>query len=560
MAGEIYLAMGVGGIAVMGTAIYFMQREKRTDKTHDTPIPKNDFTGQPAQSRKTDYVEVDLEEACDIWTDKVIPLVQACVLWTDPPNRQEEPLPRPSFSHSEIDIFYTEMVENRKSVAGRKRALISAILQTLDEHGDCSSVVRNAEYHDNDNKRDDQSFRLLSIVPLYKHSLAVAKAMALRVGRETLVPDALIVSLAHDIGKIPAFHKTGYSTGDHPRHSGFCIAEMKEFKELVPRNQEELLAVIKGHHDLNISNPITQLLQTCDGLVRNTELSELLKQEPEIPPARAKAENNTGDKGINAAIKWVNLDTPEEKPAAQEPAPEPQQTEVSVPTPPVSEPERMEALPPELPLTVEAQQPAVEQPKNNTVEEKQCNEQPPLLPLPDKANEPKETKAGGYAPKRIALDWFQPEAFLESLKPWINYVHEKQWGAVSTPDGMVYVNGDCLWGVLKNVTPDEFKADYLNASANEGRKRDLLYSVVWELSEQKNAIAVNLMKPQYYSIPVTVITGSGSVITGKNGSQIFLTPFRAESFGVLPSELEKKKTAELRRLVKTIKPKMAELK
>ena len=118
------------------------------------------------------------------------------------------------------------------------------------------------------------------------------------------------------------------------------------------------------------------------------------------------------------------------------------------------------------------------------------------------------------------------------------------------PDGLVYVNQSALYGIIKAyVAPDDVKPMLAAAEANEQKRRDILYSVVHELSEKASAIEIGLLSHGYYMIPC--------ILVGPNGKPTYplLIPFRAEAFGVLPSDLESSKPQAIKDLVKSIRPK-----
>jgi hypothetical protein len=390
-----------------------------------------------------------------------------------------------------------EVIDQKKAIYGKKKATIIAILTMLDRYGNCPSVVRNPKHPDVENKYSEDVFTMLGEIPLYEHSLAVATSMAQRVGRDILLPDALIVSLGHDIGKIPDYHEKGYSAGDHPIISSLTLNGIKEYSAL--SNKTDLDQIVRKHHDLNPAHPMAALLKECDQITRNAEISGKMKQA--VQATRDEEAQTQTDPETKAQ---QSVEVQQGKPAT-----------TSFPQPSADPSEQKDH-----PLGL------------------------------------KETgKDAKYTPERIDIPWFNPDAMLTMLKDWINVVSQGRWGAVSMPDGIVYVNGNCLWGVVKKTAPEDTVPMLLSADADEATKRNLLFSIVWTLSEQRQGtVAADMIHPDYYMIPVTIISGSGKPITSPSGSAQLMTPFRAEAFGVLPSELENTKTAVLRKMVKTIKP------
>lgn len=470
-----YMWLALTGMAMTGSAGVWMYLSTRGE------------TGTPSPALKGPERK-NLSDASELWTEKVLPLAKACVLWVED-EQEKKPIPRPPFTRAEITDFWIEIIEPRKTVSGTKRSVIAAILKMLDQDGDCASVVRNPKHPDAENKYSEDVFSLLATIPLWKHSLDVARAMVQRIGTETLAADAIICGLGHDLGKIPAYHERGYSTGDHPQISAIALGGIAEFKALA--NHQELEQIVRSHHHLSPANAVANLLKTCDQIVRNQEIAGKMRQA---------VEDNRQESTVSPEQRPTTVEAPRQK------------TETAAPTLP--------------------QPPSEEQPVDD--------------PLGHKAPD----KSPTHVPERIAVPWFDPSALLLELKPWINVVAQGKWGAVSMPDGLVYVNQDCLWGGLKKCAPDDVKVKLLAADADEAVKRSILYTVVWQLSEQRNAIAADMIDPNYYMIPVVIITGTGKPING----QPLLIPFRAEAFGMLPSDLEALKSPNLRRMVKSIRP------
>lgn len=485
---EFYLWLtGTGLTTCCGAGIWmYLSARKESSGANSPTLPPI----KPGVERK------HLAEISELWTEKTLTLAQVAVIWLDDPKEKAAKIPAPSFSKEDLSLFWREVVEPRKSLTAARKAAIAALLKKLDLEGDCPSVVRNQKHRDEENGYDDDTFALLSTIPLWKHTIEVARAMAKRVSTETLVGDAVICALGHDLGKIPDYHKRGYATGDHPQISAIVVNGIAEYKAL--SNAQELETIIRSHHMLEPANPLAKLLKICDRIVRQQEITgkmhtavEAARQNEQVVPQQ---------------------ETP--APAARQPAPPTTPSQADLPQP-----------------------------------EKPANEQTDH-PLGHK--EP--GRDAKHVPTRIDLPWFFPDVVLTELKQWINVVAQSKWGAVSMPDGLVYVNQDCLWGILKETVRPEDKATLLAADGDAGDKRDILHSVVWQLSEQRHAIAADLIDQNYYMIPVAIISGSNKPIAGTP----FLIPFRSEAFGMLPSDLEELKSPNLRRMVKSIRPKRLE--
>lgn len=438
-----------------------------------------------------------LSELSELWTEKVLTLHKASALWVDQTEKgKPAEFPRPVLINEELVQFWVQIVEPRKTMTKGRKTAIAALLKKLDQEGNCPSVVRNTKHPDVENKYDDDTFRLLSTIPLWKHTIEVARAMATRVGSETLVGDAVITSLGHDLGKIPDYHSRGYSTGDHPLISAIVVNSISEFKNLP--NAQELEQIIRSHHALEPANPLAGLLKTCDRIVRNQEISGKLQTAVEVDRQLAAQQS-----------------------AAASPDIQPEQ----------------QTQQPEKPVIVAH----ADLPQAPTEKTEQTDH--PLEVI-------ETSKGASHVPQRKELPWFMPDNLLNELKQWINVVAQGKWGAISMPDGLVYVNQDLLWALLKETVSPEIKPSLIAADADESERRSILHSVVWQLSEQRHAIAADMLNPNYYMIPVVIINGSNKQIKG----QPMLVPFRSEAFGMLPSDLEALKGPNIRRMVKIVRP------
>jgi len=83
-------------------------------------------------------------------------------------------------------------------------------------------------------------------------------------------------------------------------------------------------------------------------------------------------------------------------------------------------------------------------------------------------------------------------------------------------------------------------------------KRNILYTVVWELSAARDAIATELMTSAYYTTRASIVSSNDKAFYK------LMIPFRVDAFGVLTSDLESTKPPVLRKIVKDIRPKQAE--
>jgi HD domain len=208
---------------------------------------------------------------------------------TSPPQcRSKIPLlagrtgPHPVWHHDRMNTFYSLYVAPHRKVldhAGYLRS-INALLDLLDEHGGCPSVVRlnmDREYQETRNVYD-----LLAKISLLDHSLNVAEQMIANVTKgkakdpEMLMGKILVTALGHDTGKIPQLIETQeYSKGDHP-YISYLVLKRAIFTDSSPQ-QEEILKAVREHH-YQVREGFTCDLRKADQAAREMETEMLSLQ------------------------------------------------------------------------------------------------------------------------------------------------------------------------------------------------------------------------------------------------------------------------------------------
>ena len=476
---EIFLATAIIGTGLVTYAAKSLFRQSEEEILPEEPIAQQLEEKTLAEVSRT----WKLKESKALH-GKIVDLRDIAKIWREPePAKPLAPLPRPTFKQEEIERFFCEMVEKRRAIKGPRLTVIVKLLKMLDDEGDCPSVVRMNQL-EAEGKFPEETFSLLATIPLYRHTIHVARKCAAKVNQEVMLPDIFIVSLAHDIGKIPSYHDKLYSTGDHPLISTIILNGITEYASLA--NREELDRIIRGHHLLKTDNQLTEMLKQSDQDVRKEEIAMLI--------AEAVGRNNE-----DAMPQSTMPITIPEKPAQSNAVP--------------AEEERAHPL-----GDINARD----------------------IPYPDAQEVP---------------SWFDAEAILAALKKRINQLEStpkgQRWVAVSTNQGLVFANPDGLWSVIKEVSGKNPLV--LAADADEGAKRNLLYTVVWELSRVKNAISTEYVSSKFYTTQATIVTGGGKGFTA------LLVPFRVEAFGETASSLEQLKPPLLQKMVKEIKPKQVEV-
>jgi hypothetical protein len=222
---------------------------------------------------KAEEIEVNfLSDLSHLWKDDEVKIEDASHLWREQPSKKPSKAPRPKFQHEEIEQFFSEMIEKRPSVKGVRRTLIIRILSLLDTEGDCPSVVRKNK-DEAEHIYPDESYAMLETVPLYRHTLTVARNFIARADQEALLADMILIALAHDIGKIPSYHDSMYSSGDHPIIASLMLKAIPEFMSLP--NREDIIRTITGHHYMKCDSILTDGLKKSDHEARQSELAVL---------------------------------------------------------------------------------------------------------------------------------------------------------------------------------------------------------------------------------------------------------------------------------------------
>jgi hypothetical protein len=148
------------------------------------------------------------------------------------------------------------------------------------------------------------------------------------------------------------------------------------------------------------------------------------------------------------------------------------------------------------------------------------------------------------APNLIDISaWFDAQAFMDFLRPYINRVSGRRFMAFSMPDGYVYFQVKALEEVARRQAELAGAMDIATMAADDLTMREVLYTVVHHLRVESEVIARELVKDQYFGGYFTITTKGGNTITG------YYTPFHAEAFGSI-AEMEAEKTGLLKNFKK----------
>ena len=177
---------------------------------------------------------------------------------------------------SEFFEPYRSVFESQEAVGG-----FLDILELLDRHGSCPSVVTTLLDRDSETDEIYSVREILEKVSLREHSSNVARILLKLIkdtyrDYENLIPKALVTAFGHDLGKIPTLRESGlYTKADHPVISAQKVGEIFSGKE--PLWLRSALDSIKDHHRSS-KDPFTLLLKEADSRARETEIAALSKE------------------------------------------------------------------------------------------------------------------------------------------------------------------------------------------------------------------------------------------------------------------------------------------
>jgi len=151
------------------------------------------------------------------------------------------------------------------------------------------------------------------------------------------------------------------------------------------------------------------------------------------------------------------------------------------------------------------------------------------------------------APNLIDISaWFDAQAFMDSLRPYINRVSGRRFMAFSMPDGYVYFQAKAIEEVARKQAEQAGAMDIATMAADDLTMRQVLFTLVYHLRVEHEVIARELIKDQYFGGYFTITTKGGKTMQG------YYTPFHAEAFGSI-AEMENGKTGLLKNF-KSVEP------
>ena len=390
------------------------------------------------------------------------------------------------FQDERIEEFFRKHIDQAPwfRQALLQKDVCCRILLMLEKEGDCSSVVNAAD--DVEASWDSNTYTLLGKTSLLDHTLNVAREtikLLLKDDASHVIPDTLIAAMGHDLGKLPSIKGHLYSLGEHPLAAGRVLAEITSFKQL--SRKEEISRAIKLHHK-RPEGLLGTTLKKADQLARQKELEHAVEQ-------------------------LADLEAQQPQPAQSEPA--------SPPSAPV----------PKKDSTAQGSG-AVWQAQADIYGEEEPS-----------------TKKKSDIPSLINISaWFDAQAFMDNLRPYINRVSGRRFMAFSMPDGYVYFQAKVIEEVARKQAEQAGAMDVATMAADDLTMRQVLFTIVHHLRVEHEVIARELIKNQYFGGYFTITTKGGKTMKG------FYTPFHAEAFGSI-AEMENDKTGLLKNF-KSVKP------
>jgi len=159
----------------------------------------------------------------------------------------------------------------------------------------------------------------------------------------------------------------------------------------------------------------------------------------------------------------------------------------------------------------------------------------------EKAASRSKTSSGAINQINISR-WFEPETFLDELRPYINRLEGRRFMAFSMPGGYVYFQPKVIEEVTRKLAEKGGAMDIATMADKDKSMQKVLFSVVEQFRSGHDMIARDLISDQYFGGYFTIKMQSGKTMKG------YFTPFKAEAFGSI-AELENNKKGILKNFV-----------
>lgn len=463
-----------GTAMLLGGIVYFAFRPRKKKK----PSPPS-------------AVSVTLKELSKLWArgkeTGEIHINDLAPIWREEKSATLQNVKDYAFHNEKLAGFFAKHIDQAPwfKKAHLQKEICYQILLMLEREGECSSVVNAAD--DVEASWDSNTYTLLGRTTLLDHTLNVAReAVTLLSGDAAthVIPDAMIAALGHDLGKLLSIKGHMYSLGEHPLAAGRVLAELPAFKQLARKS--EISRAIKLHHK-RPEGLLGQILKKADQLARQKELEWAV-------------ENTSAHSDIQSDAKEDILENEKEI--------RPEQAAPSVSATKLIKKNASLVLGADAAWRAQA----------------------------DIFGEDKPSvRSKDSPPQRIDISsWFDAQAFLEALQPYINRITGRRFMAFSMSNGYVYFQAKVIEEVARKQAEQAGAMDIATMAADDISMREVLFTVVDHLRVEHEVIARELIRDQYFG-------GYFSIATGGKALKGFYTPFHAEAFGSIAAMERNKK-------------------
>jgi predicted HD phosphohydrolase len=372
-----------------------------------------------------------------------------------------------AFRHHEISQFCWDRLRNKPLFTGQVLDVILDLLDVLDDHGDCPSVV--SKHHDEPEKKykGNGVYDELAKIPLYRHSLNTAEEAFHhgQIGQHGLVsPKLVIAMLSHDMGKIPEYYGRYYVSGTHSFGSAALIESIDSVRTL--KFFEDIKRAVRNHH-LQSADYFDQMVRECDQAARRKEINSMAL----------------------AAIRG------NQEPAASN----------------------------QLPKTSSLELPDMASGVARQVIEASCESEKIATEI---TGDRIERQRGARKLVDIS-EWFRPEHFVDELSRIVNTRQRDElfWSALAL-GAYVYFKPQAFWQVIEAHSHGNCKV--LAAAASEQDRDDIIYSVVRHLAKRDNVVAAEFLGETRFG--ALFFHNPHEAVDGKAPTKLFLIPFRIDAF------------------------------
>ena len=454
-----------------------------------------------AAAREKERLIVLLQDICPVWIkgkDGILvrlekkvkgrPQVQVenlAPLWREPKvvEPEEEKLGKVKLRNKRAARFYKSLSKINK----KHLDVIARLLVLLDKEEGCSSIVSQQATQDVETSWDADITRKLGTITLLDHTLNVAEIVIAKLNEEEanyMVPDAVVATLGHDIGKLPSEQAKLYAQGDHSLTSAEVIAGIPGFSKLPKK--DVILKLIKTHHHEDCDDFLGRILRKADQKARKDEIQQVDSR----------------------------IDTVQEAVEAQ----------------PVSDPieEDADQWDEEEVADIQASNQATSESQNDTDGDSKGKKWGP---------QPKE-----QLPELDICKWFDADLCLQEIKRHINVLNENKFQAFSMPNGIVFVKSELLGEIALEQANKAKVLDITMRDKTKKSEMQPIFIAMVNIFRGLSAIETSLVSEGFYAGRFAVLSRDGGKQKG------YYTPFTAKAFlslGESIDELEQRKKGRL---------------